>query len=67
MEYTRTQPDEVRYIAPATYNLHFIIPQITTAQGIALDCANKWNMAQEKAPICAKKWTIKSLTGISAA
>ena len=38
-----SQPDEVRYITPATYNLDFIISQITPAQGKQLDINRSFN------------------------
>ena len=52
------QHDEVSYLTSATYNFYFMISQITTARGIALDCENKQTMAHDKASIHANKLTI---------
>ena len=41
--YTTTQPDEVRYITPATYNLNLMIFQITPVQGKHLYLSHSFN------------------------
>ena len=43
LKYLKTQPDEVRYITRAIYNLHFMISQIIPAQGKHLDLNCSFN------------------------
>ena len=43
MKYITTQPDEFKFIIPATYKLHFMISQIMPVRGKHLDLNLNFN------------------------